>query len=494
MSDLVVTIGGVQAEYRAGTLSISGSLGSRTTATFSTVDHPPFADVVEIGQVVEIRDETDALIFAGTIDNVDETVGFGEPVRFKRITCVDFNQIADRHLVAYVYKPDEDNPVIYAGDVIRDIVARFFVFGGVSEGIDTTYVEDGPEIEKFVFNYVPASQAFDDIADITGYVWFIDFEKNLHFIPKDRNVAPFELHDDSGNWRNLKISESREMYRNRQFIRAGTARTDVRTESVVAADATQSLFEFSYPIATASKVTVDSVEKTLGVQGLHEGKDFYWSYGSPVLSAEVAPGAGAVIALTYQGLFKILIDERIDSEILARRALEGGTGVYEAIADDPQINVQDVATAKALAYLRKYGVIPQVVNFETDVPGLRPAQLLRININAAGLDDNYLIESISIRDIQGTINRYQVTAVSGDALGGWLDWFTALARQAQKFVLYDEDQVLMLKVVADSVIVSDQAMEFDWGTVDRKPESRCGGLHEPKPAAQVDFSETDWVH
>jgi hypothetical protein len=128
-----------------------------------------------------------------------------------------------------------------------------------------------------------------------------------------------------------------------------------------------------------------------------------------------------------------------------------------------------------------------VVNFETDAPGLRPAQLLRINISAAGLDDNYLIESISIRDIQGTLNRYQVTAVSGDALGGWLDWFTALARQAQKFVLYDEDQVLMLKVVADSVRVLDQAVEFDWGTVDRKPESRVG-------FARADFSETDWVH
>jgi len=41
------------------------------------------------------------------------------------------------------------------------------------------------------------------------------------------------------------------------------------------------------------------------------------------------------------------VDERIDAEILARRALEGGTGVYEAIADDPAINVQTVAVQKA---------------------------------------------------------------------------------------------------------------------------------------------------
>jgi len=102
-----------------------------------------------------------------------------------------------------------------------------------------------------------------------------------------------------------------------------------------------------------------------------KGRDYYWSYGSNVLIAEVAPGTGAAVALTYQGMFPILVDERLDAEILARRALEGGTGVYEAITDDPAINVQNVAVQKALAYLRKHGVIPQTIRFETDRPGLR---------------------------------------------------------------------------------------------------------------------------
>ena len=171
----------------------SGSLGTRTVATFSTVDHPPFATTVEVGQVVEIRDETGSLIFAGTIDSIDEEIDPAETVRFKRVACVDYNQIADRHLVAYVYQPDDLTPTLYAGDVIKDIVSRFFVFGGVTEGIDTSNVEDGPEIEKFVFNYVPASQAFDDIADLTGYVWYIDYEKKLYFTPRDKYEAPICL-------------------------------------------------------------------------------------------------------------------------------------------------------------------------------------------------------------------------------------------------------------------------------------------------------------
>ena len=487
MADLIVTISGQPAAYRAGTLSISGSLGTRTTASLQTVDHPPFTSVVEVGQVVEIRDETGSLIFAGTVDSVEEEIDASKRLRVKRLACVDYTQIADRHLVAYVYQPDEEHPTVCAGDVIKDIVARFFIYGGVTEDVDTSLVETGPAIEKFVFNYVPASQAFDDIAELAGYIWYIDYEKRLHFTPKDRNAAPFGLTETSRNWRNLKVSESRELYRNRQIVRAGTALTDPRIDTVVAAEADQKLFEVPFPVGTASAVTVNSVAKTLGVNGLHEGRDFYWSYGSNVLTAEIAPGVGAVIALTYQGMFQILVDERIDAEILARRALEGGTGVYEAIADDPAINMQPVAVQKALAYLRKHGVIPQTVRFETDCPGLRPGQLITIKFVSAGLNDYYLIESVNMRDLQGRINRYQVSAVSGDALGGWLEWFSALARQAQKFVLYDEDQVSMLREITDTVRVYDISLEEPLGTVDRKPESRVDN-------ACVGFSETDWVH
>jgi len=92
-----------------------------------------------------------------------------------------------------------------------------------------------------------------------------------------------------------------------------------------------------------------------------------------------------------------------------------------------------------------------------------------------------------MRDMQGAVNRYTVTAVSGDALGGWLEWFSALARQAQKFVLYDEDRVEILKTAAETVIISDAAAEYDWGTAARKPESRVARAH-------ADFAETDWVH
>jgi len=109
-----------------------------------------------------------------------------------------------------------------------------------------------------------------------------------------------------------------------------------------------------------SAVTVNGAPKTLGVSGLHEGRDYYWSYNSNVLTAEVAPARGTG-GVDLPGPVPDpcgRTDRRGDPR---RRALEGGTGVYEAIADDPAINVQTVAVQKALAYLRKHGVIPQTI-------------------------------------------------------------------------------------------------------------------------------------
>jgi len=164
--------------------------------------------VVEVGQVVEIRDETGSLIFAGTVDSVEEEIDASKRLRSSASRALTTPRSPTAHLVAYVYQPDEEHPTIYAGDVIKDIVTRFFIFGGVTEGVDTSLVETGPAIEKFVFNYVPASQAFDDIAELAGYIWYIDYEKRLHFTPKDRNAAPFGLTETSQNWRNLKSARA----------------------------------------------------------------------------------------------------------------------------------------------------------------------------------------------------------------------------------------------------------------------------------------------
>ena len=603
-------------------MSISGDLGSRTVCSFQIPSQYPFSESYEIGAAVEVRDNADNLIFGGTIDTDPFVVDDSGAQRVYQIKCVDYSQIADRHLVAYAYVSQDDDTglfhpinaeasntfgtispatnaidrdtsteyvlvggvdgdwfsfdlgeeraitdiyimvgtlsnetpkafdvqssddnstwstidsfskssatwdtwtgynqititetnaryfrilvhtyndnlnravvitelyasgplVLTAGSIIKDVVERFFSYGDASENIDVSNVANGPQIDKAVFNYIQASQVFSELADIAGYVWYIDYDKKLYFYDSSANAAPFSLTETSENWRGMTVSNSREKYRNKQIIRGGNSLTEERVDSI-AAIADQTLFEYPFSVGTASAVTVDSVSKTIGVNGYDEGRDFYWSYGSPVLTATTAPGAGAVVALTYQGLFPILISEVLPDEILARRAIEGGTGVYESIIDNNTITAQTTGVQVALAYLRKFGTIPKTIDFTTDEIGLRTGQLLTVNIPTLDLDDDFLIESVRFSDYGGVLNRYKVHAVSGEALGGWLDFFNSLARQTQNINIYDEDQVILLKTSTDTITLSDDATLFSTG----KPESRTD-------LARADFSETDWVH
>ena len=587
--------------------------------SFTLIDQYPFTLDYDIGSAVEVKNENDDIIFGGTIDSNPEVIDNSGAVKTININCVDYSQIADRHLAAYAYEsglegtyypvsadasdyvftfppgnmidrnintywsmldasdndyvsfdlgeaktitdvyvlprnttatvkefdiqhssdgiswstdasfnlsstdwapytsykqltiPEttaryfrilghsynnvilsewniseiyfyNDSITLYAGTIIKDVIERFFAYGDASENIDVSNVADGPQIDKAVFNYFQCSQVFSELADIAGFVWYIDFDKKLYFIDSSSNVAPFSLTSTSENWRDMRVSRSREQYRNKQIIRGGDSLTEERIDSITAV-ADQKLFEYPFPVGTASLVTEDGTPKTLGVKGLSEGMDYYWSYNSSVLEATTSPGVGVVVELTYQGLFPILITEALSDEILARRAIEGGTGVYESIIDDTSITSQSTGVLKALAYLRKYGTIPKTIEFSTDTPGLRAGQLLTVNIPEFELDDDFLIESVSIRDIGGIINRYKVSAVSGEALGGWLDFFNSLARQTQNINLYDEDQILLLKETSDTVELTDDATLYSTG----KPESRTD-------LATTDFSETDWVH
>lgn len=469
-----LTVGGAPAYPTIGSFSVSGRLGSRTVCAFQLIEELPFDRDIIVGQEVIASDASANLVFAGTIDSIRESYSGSNNVRYLDVHCVDYSQLADRHLVAYAYENEK------AGDIIKDIVSRFFVYGSESENIGVSNVEDGPEIEKAVFNYISASQCFDELSNLTGKIWYIDFNRDLYFIDPSANVAPFSLSDYSENWRKMEIERGRNQYRNRQYIRAGTANTSDRTD-VVIATAGQTLFEYPYPVGTVNWVREDGTPKTFGVKGLDEGKDYYWSYNSPVLEAAVAPGAGVDVSMNYQGLYDILLTETNYAEVTSRQAIEGGTGIYEAILDNPQINTQVMASETALAYLRRFGVIPETIAFETDMPGLRSGQLITIDINMYGVSGDYLIEAVSVRDEEGIINRYKINTVLNESLSDWLDFFNTLSRQTQKLSLYDETKVNILETPTDGVVASDSATETHG-----KPDSYTDSAH-------TDFSETDWV-
>ena len=174
---LTLTIDGedMTAFLLVDTLRIVDTLNQRNTATFDLKELTGAALLVDdegaflvtdggdyigtgtrpaVGADVLIEDGATTL-FAGTVDGLTQgTLDRREALRVS-VDCVDHNQLADRRLVAEAFV----TPGQTLGDIVRAIVATYLDGFGVTD----TYVEDGPVVNRAIFNYQTVAEAFGEL-------------------------------------------------------------------------------------------------------------------------------------------------------------------------------------------------------------------------------------------------------------------------------------------------------------------------------------------
>lgn len=449
------------------TLEVEDAVGERTVCRFRVNDLTnSLASVLVPGESVEVA--LDGLkVFGGTIDRVQRVKPApGSDAQVYGIECVDWHQVADRRLVAEVYEG------VLAGAIVKSIVDKYLAAEGVSYGAAT--VADGPVITKAVFNYVPASQALEELADLTGYLWWIDANKVLYFADRATYAAPWTLDSYARVLQGtLLVERHRQGYRNRQYIRAGTDVTDVRTEQPSPApDGQTKVFTLAFPAAKMPTVKVNGVEKTVGIRGVDSGKDWYWSKGDNTISQDDAatPLASTdVLEVTYQGLFPLLVMAEAAEAQTDRQAVEGGTGLYEAVDEKAGLDDRTAALEAAQGLLRRYARIGTTLQFATIHSGLRPGQLLQVNLPEVGAVGEFLVQSVRLSQAAGDVWRYEVRALSGEEVGGWSQFFQRLARQGRTFVIRENEVLVKLKTARDPVKLGDNLV-----IAKAAPESRVG--------------------
>jgi hypothetical protein len=165
------------------------------------------------------------------------------------------------------------------------------------------------------------------------------------------------------------------------------------------------------------------------------------------------PGGGRpdpdFLEATYQGFFDVVILTTDEAAIEGRKAVEGGSGQYDAIEDEPYLSSREAAIQSANAKLRRYAKLSQVLSFGTARSGLRAGQLLTADLAARGLVGDYLIEQVELAQLTEGDWQFRVKAVSGEALGSWARFFKNMATRGQTFVIREnirEDQVLIYLV------------------------------------------------
>lgn len=437
-------------------LRVEDQLNARNICEFTLYDQTGTARPL-IGQVVIVT--IDSIVrFAGTIDKYTEknmTSKFKNAYRSYAVSCVDYNQYCDRHIVANVY---ENYELI---DLVRDVMLTHLYADGVT--LDTA-MADGPTIVYYAANYISVARVFDELSEMTGYFWYIDYDKILHFVDRTVLNAPYILNQSTNVdlVESLEIEHTRAQYRNHQYIRGGITKTDLQIEETSKGDGETTTFVTSLPVASAPTISVDTgsgfVVKTVGIRQVDTGYDWYWQEDSNQISQDTGGtvlAATHVIKILYYGFYPLIDAARIQSEVQGRIDVEGGSGLYEMVENRADITSSDLSHSRAEGLLALFGSIQTRLSFSTLSTGWKAGQLLTVSRAEHSIDEQFIIAEVSYEHDGTDRYLYHVRAVSGSLVENWVSFFKRLAQQDQRSVRRPNEVVNLLRLFYEDISIEE---------------------------------------
>jgi len=511
---MVISIAGVDRSsyYKSSSLRITETLGSRSTCNFQIFDATGALSCPVGSEVIVTFDEVN--VFSGTIESTDTnfpSMDYTSDAMFMNIRCVDWNQLLDRKLVAKSFAADGQT----FGQIVRLIIDEFLADDGVVPG----QIQNGGYTDRIVFQYETVNSCLSSLAEAVGYVFYIDYNKQLHFRDRIDVEAPFSLTALSPTYRSITVKQNRSQYRNRQYLRGGLEVSPNRRTEEFAGDNDTRTFTVALPVGAEPEVWVNRgsqilspeeeeareelrereeqaaeedaeqpglnianipqrvgtgwVRQTVGLDSLPNPVQWSWNVGDNTItqnSDELVLRAFNImtrladddvvwnndrVRIVYRPLVRVLARSQDDDEIAARQAIEGGTGIYEAVEEDERIEDSLFARTKVEGLLTQLGHIPKTATVVTDEGGIRAGQFQTFVLPKLGLVGYFLIESFSASDRGDETLRYSYKALDGESLGGWQSFFKRLINRGRKFIITEGETVMIFADGDDGVTLTD---------------------------------------
>ncbi len=384
------------------------------------------------GQIVTVYDD-DTVIFEGPIVRVDE-----RPINYKaviyQVEAADYTRFLDRKLVIDVY----ENMTVEA--IIAEIISTY-----TTDGFTTTNVECDTLITHIAFNYEPVSDCFKQLAEIAGYDWYVDTNKDIHFFAKETNTAPFEITDAAGVYDkdSLIIRNDNSQVRNQVYVRGGEYLGTRFTASILA-NGTDVIYPLGYRYSEFG-VTLTGQPLNVGVDNLDNPDlfDVLYNYQEKIIRFREGRKPTNTSEIRVHGLPYIPVIVKV-SDNDAQQSIstaEGGTGVYEHVIIDKSITTKEAARARASAEIDRYKSTLVEGEFVTKTPGLRAGQLIHIDVDSRDIDQEYIINKVTYQTWTPEEYTYHISLITTKTYN-MLDWMQSQIRDSKKEILINPDEVL----------------------------------------------------
>jgi len=425
------------------TIKITKELGSGRKASFTVIDKAEEYRFYQ-WQAVKIYDTEGVLKFSGVISAPKVQRLSASGGRTWSITCRDWSYIVANRYGAGSYSGQT------AGYIMQDLVTRYLSMEGITVGD----IQDGATFELKEVDWERLDQVFDDLAEQSNYIWYIDDNKQFYFIDKTTYTASWTLTNSkivADSKPTCEFTNSNR--RNIQYVKNYTLGSDPsspttdRYSEIYPITTPQTVFFLNYiPSTTPSSVTIDGVAKTIGILGTDICKDFYWQQGGiMIVAAEPLPqnsdleityiptntkaiigygGGVGDLDSVYQMWPPVLWKDkqRMGCDYL------GGSGLIEHMITASDISKAD-AYVLAEAGFGENHVDGAILRFATEETDLEVGQLLPVNLPNLELDSvNMLVESIATT-YTGAHAYSEVTCTYGSTLQSWRRYWKTLTNK-----------------------------------------------------------------
>jgi hypothetical protein len=423
-----LTIGGTEYGVLVDTLSITDNINDRSTCSFDIQT----SNTISIGQEV-IIEHNGIRIFGGKIKQIKKYLA--SHILRLNIACVDFNSIGDQKIVGAVY----ENANVF--QIYNEIVDGYLSAEGVTTG---TMVSD-TTVSKAVFNYKYVNDCFSSIKNTTQVNYNIDYSKVFTSFYRSENIGTAITESAILE---CAVETNQLDYRNSQYLRAGQDTTDLLDNQIPTPrpDGKSRTFFTRFPIAKQPVIRINGTtvsETDIGINRTEEEKKWYWNKGDNFIvqdTNETVLTDSDELEMDYYGLVKIVVSTQDGTKIAERQAIEGGTGIYEAIEDQASIDDRTAAQNYSNGLIEKYD-IPEIVTLRTQE--FRTAgEIINIQDSLLEINDDYLIESVGITEENNDLY-YEMRCLSGESFGSWVEFFRSLRKDSTDMII-NQNEVLVL--------------------------------------------------
>jgi hypothetical protein len=393
----------------------------------------------EVDNEIEILDNG-IKIFAGLIILVDELVEGAKIFKYE-VKCKDWSHLMDRKLVVESYINQTVN------QIINHIKTNYLPTGFTDTNVNCT-----KNVSYIAFNYKEPTKCIQDLADLTGYDWYVDYDKDIHFFSKEANSAPFDLTDDNGNfiYNSLEIKRDNSQIKNTIYIRGGEYLGNTITEEYIA-DGEQIVFNFGYKYKTVT-VEVNDVAKTVGIDFIDDPltKDCLFNFNEKLIKfrEDNKPTTGQRVEIAGQPYLPVLVKVS-DATSVAQY------GEYQYKIIDKSIKSKAGARERAMAEITGYAESLSEGSFITHTSGLRSGQKIFINCVNRGINEYFIINKVSMKIRTNNEFEYNVSLVTTKTFG-MIELLQKLLMEETKKIEIQENEILeKIEIISEGLVINE---------------------------------------